>query len=335
MNIAYHCSDIFAPIAGVSILSLFENNKSFDEICVYIIERQIQKSNQEKLQSIADKYERTIVFIPMEDINKTENLQLEKVKEQWVFDSYNRIFLDSILPKHIEKVLYLDSDVLITGDLQELWNMDMQEFCAAAASDCFGEDYYQLFGLSSTTRYCNSGVLLIDLKEWRKREVKQRIKDYVANNNGYVFFMEQTVLNAVLQDELLVLEPEYNVSTMMMTFTYKELKKLRSFKRFYTKDEVSEAVREPKIIHGTSCFMIPNRYWIENSTHPAKDIYQKYKAISPWSEGPDYPDSRNIKRKMIDILITKLPRKLVLSLAQKLHYFRIKSIRKTMLKVFN
>lgn len=140
MNIVYHASDSFAKVTGTSIVSIFENNKDIDEINVYVIEKNFTEDNKKKMEQLADKYNRRIIFIPMPDINKSEHLHLKKIKEKWIFDSYCRLFLDKLLPEEVEKVLYLDGDVLNTGSLKELWSLDMGESSAAAVIDCLGEN---------------------------------------------------------------------------------------------------------------------------------------------------------------------------------------------------
>ena len=171
MNVVYHSSDSFAVVTGVSITSLFENNKSADTINVWLIEHDITQENKNNLIKIANKYERKIYFIPMPDINSKWHLNLKMIKDEWLFDSYVRLFLDDILPVSVERVLYLDGDVLITDSLQELWHIDLQGKCAAAVTDSIGESYYEMFRLSKNARYCNSGVILMDLIRWRKQKI--------------------------------------------------------------------------------------------------------------------------------------------------------------------
>ena len=65
MDVVYHSSDSFAAVTGVSITSLFENNKSADTINVWLIEHDITQENKDNLVKIANKYERKIYFIPM------------------------------------------------------------------------------------------------------------------------------------------------------------------------------------------------------------------------------------------------------------------------------
>ena len=56
MNVTYHSSDLFAPVLATSMASLFENNKSFDEIHVYIFENPLSDENKDKLNQLAGKY---------------------------------------------------------------------------------------------------------------------------------------------------------------------------------------------------------------------------------------------------------------------------------------
>ena len=74
MNIVYHASDSFAKVTGTSIVSIFENNKDIDEINVYVIEKNFTEDNKKKMEQLADKYNRRIIFISMPDINRTELL---------------------------------------------------------------------------------------------------------------------------------------------------------------------------------------------------------------------------------------------------------------------
>ena len=91
MNVAYHSSDSYCPVLGTSIASLLDNNKSFDNIRIFVIEEKISEHNKNKLKSMVDDYGREIVFIPMPDVNKTQKLGLKAVRSDWIFNSYCRL----------------------------------------------------------------------------------------------------------------------------------------------------------------------------------------------------------------------------------------------------
>ncbi len=336
MNVAYHSSDAYARILAVSIASLFENNQTCDEINVYIIERCIVDETRAALNSIAQKYGRNIIYIPMPDINAKEDLRLQKVKKKWIFDSYCRIYLDDLLPDSVEKVLYLDSDVLVTDSLQELWNTDLSKNVAAGVKDCISQKYYELLGLKDGAHYCNSGVILINLKKWREDHIGDQIRQFVHNRNGYVFFMEQTVINGVIQDKWLILPARYNVNTLMMTLSYQEIQTLRRSDDFYSESEVKEALAHPALIHMTSVFLVHNRTWIEGSNHPARPIYEKYKSMTPWECEADLPDKRSAFVKIRDSIIDIIPKALLLPVVSAVYNeLRICIIKRNMRKYSN
>lgn len=333
MIVAYHSSDAYARILGVSIASLFDNNKNMDDITVYVIEREISNENKKALDKIADQYGRHIEYVPMPDINDFEDLRLVKVKKKWIFDSFCRLYLDDLLPKTVDKVLYLDSDVLATDSLEQLWNTDLSNHVAAGVKDCVNKKYYELFGLKEGAHYCNSGVILINLKKWRAENLGNQIRHYVHEQNGYAFFMEQTVMNGVIQDKWLILPAKYNVNTLMMMLTYKEIQTLRKINDFYSEKEVKEAVKHPALIHMTSVFLVHNRTWIERSNHPARPIYEKYKKMTPWADVKDLPDSRNRLNKIFDKMIDILPNTVILPAVSLVYnHIRPLNIRRNMRK---
>ena len=156
MNIVYHSSNSFSKVLATSIVSVFENNSDLKDITVFIIERSFSEETKRTFLDISLKYQRNIFFIKMPDINLLEGLNLKSIKEKWVFDSYCRLFLDDLLPPTVDKVLYLDADVICTGSLNELWSLDMDGKTIAGVTDWIGDGYYTLFGLNKSSHYCNS-----------------------------------------------------------------------------------------------------------------------------------------------------------------------------------
>lgn len=329
LNVAYHCSDLFAPVLGVSLVSLFENNKGMEEINVYIFENPFSQDNKIKLNELASQYNRSIYYLPMPDVNAEQRLGLKSVKKVWFFNSYVRLFLSDYLPKHVEKVLYLDSDVIIVDDLTELINTDLHGCCAAGVVDTCAEVYYPIYGLDSKARYCNSGVILEDLTLWRTLNIGERIREYVKANGGYVFYMDQTTFNAVLQKEIFILHPRYNCYSRIMTLSYKEILRERKPFNYYPESTINEAKQSPAILHMTTTFLSNNRPWVEGSNHVMATLYRHYKLLTPWKDYPDFGDKRTINKKVIDWFVNNLPRFFVLSVAEYMYnHYRVRNIRK-------
>ena len=334
MNVAYHCSDLFAPILCISIVSLLENNKDIYEINIYVIEHNVSDNNKNKIKEYVRKYGRSLFFIPMPDINQTEDLNLIKVKKKWIFDSYCRLFLHHLLPESVERVLYLDSDVCVLGTLAELWSLDLHDKCVAAVSECLSESYYKLFDFDNDSKYCNSGVILFDLKIWQSLKMDDEIRNYIKKNNGYVFFMEQTVFSYITQGKVYTLPLKYNITSITQILNYDELFKLRKFSRFYSKDEVDFSLSNPKIIHMTSSFFIKNRVWNDNTNHPMKHVYKTYVDLISWGSKTFSKDNRTLKQRLIDYFVQFCPKAILLPIVSFVYNcVRIKLIERKMNKI--
>lgn len=329
MNIVFHSSDTFVPILSVAIVSILINNKESDAITIYVIENDISNINKNKLKNIVQNYQRNIIFIPMPDINKDYALGLKMIKKIWSFDSYCRLFLGSILPQSVKKVLYLDSDIICNNSLKELYETNLGNNYCAGVIDCLGEKYYELFHLSKRSFYCNSGVILLDLEKWRKNNIEKEVSNYVKSKNGYVFFMEQSVLNVILQEKIKILHPKYNVYTLMVAFTNKNLYQLRHQKRYYLDKEIEKAIANPTIIHMTNCFYIKGRPWIKGNNHPFKQLFLKYREKTPWKNEPLFDENTSRLQKYLFSIVRLLPQSFVCtSIGYIYNVWRIKHIKK-------
>ena len=308
MNIVYHSSDLFAPVLAVSMVSIMENNKGMDDITFYVLEKQMTEESKLKLTKMVAAYNRKLVLIPMPDMQKEFDFPIARVRKKWILDSYCRLFLGSFLPIDVERVLYLDCDTLCHGDLHEFWDTDLGENYCGAVTDAVGEHYYELFNMNKTSRYCNSGIVLFNLKRWRQDKLEEKVADYVRAKNGFVFFMEQSVMNILLQDKIKILHPKYNTYTLISALSFQEQRWLRHCKRFYSKQECDEARLNPRLIHLTNLFLIKGRPWIEGNTHPYKDIFMSYRMLTPWKDEPLLSLKISYSRRIVYTIINMLPR---------------------------
>lgn len=315
MDVAYHSSDKFAPVLGVSITSLFENNGDADRIRVFVLGEGIGPENRERLSALASSYGREIHVIPMPDINARYSLGLRDVRPDWFFNSYSRLFLHDILPRDVDRVLYLDSDTLVLSSLEGLWGVDFGQCCFAAVIECLGSEYKQLFSIPDSSPYYNSGVLMEDLEALRGMDVAGLVRRYASERGGYVFFMEQTVLNAVFGGSVKTLPPMFNCYSMIECLSFDELMAFRRPDPYYSREEVDAAREDPAIAHLTNFFLVENRAWVEGSSHPLRAEYLRYKGLSPWRDVPDAPDGRGVGKRAMDRLVRAIPRRAAVRVA--------------------
>ena len=275
MNIVLHSSDSFSSVLAVSMVSVLENNPK-EKIDFYVIEHGITDRHKRMIEQMVLKYPNgRISFVPMPDINKQYKLGLKQIKSTWLFDAYCRLFLGSILPDDVDRALFLDCDTLCNGSISEFYNTDLGDNLAAGVIDCLSDAYYDLFNMDETSRYCNSGVVLLDLKKWREQHIESAITEYVRKNNGYVFFMEQSVMNIVLQNKIKIVHPCNNTYTLMVAFSHENLRRLRKCKRYYSDEEIDEAISKPTLIHLTTNFYVKGRPWVKGNKHPFSQLFRR------------------------------------------------------------
>lgn len=287
MYVVYHSSDSFAEVTGVSMLSLFDNNRDLASIHVLYIERGMCEENKERLKKIAAQYGRDLEFMHMPQWSQKLLINLKSCKDGWLGFGYNRLFLTEFIPEDVDRVLYLDSDTIIEGSLSALWNTELEDYYMAGVDDCLSSKYRKIVELDDKGVYCNAGMLLINMKKWRKDGIRDKFIEKIHKNNGYFVFNEQSLLNSLFAGKIKVLPQIYNVNTLVYCFEYNELMRLRKPKDFsYSMEEYYEARRNPVITHYTGNFYIKRRPWVSDSDHPHKNSFLYYRQLTPWKDEP-------------------------------------------------
>ena len=118
---------------------------------------------------------------------------------------YIRLLMDDVLPPDLQRIIYLDGDLIVEGDLSQLWQEAFGPAAVLAVCD-FGSSVIRpelpLPGADESLRKSapsfNSGVLMIDLNRWRDERIGQAVLDYVRQFKSIVRFPDQDGLNAVL-----------------------------------------------------------------------------------------------------------------------------------------
>lgn len=283
IHIVYASDNNFVQVLGVSVVSLFENNRDAD-IQVYILDHDISTANKSKVESICRKYKKKLPsWVEVSKI--TTILGMDVRTDRGSLSQYARLFISSHLPEHIKRVLYLDCDTIINQSLDELWNMKLHGRTIAALRDAFSPYYRKNIGLKPKDIMFNSGVMLIDLEKWKEKGIENKLLDFIRSRNGRIQQGDQGALNAILHNTVECFAPRFNSVTIFYDFTYENMLVYRKPQEFYSKEDIKEAVEHPVIIHYTTSFL-SRRPWVEGSQHRYRNQWMYYKAISPWKEEP-------------------------------------------------
>lgn len=319
MDIVYSSSDAYSEIAGVSIYSLFLNNQEVDDITVYIIDNGISDINRERLLQISEKFKRNLIFL--------KNINIEQLTEtkinvgRWHISTFYRLFLGSILPESVERVIYIDCDMIILQSLKNVWKMDFAGMFALGADDCRGSAYRINIGLEPNHIYINNGFLLINLRAWRQNNVEQQYIDFIHKYKGDITYMDQGVLNGVLGSQNLVglLPPSYNAQTVFYDFNYKQITMYRRPVWAYSEETLDQAISNPVVVHFTSCFISGTRPWNEKNNHPYRAKFLEYRSQTPWADMPLWKDDRKLAKKIMTVVCRWIPKAILLRVFAVLH----------------
>ena len=284
MNILYTLNDKFVPQVAAGITSICENNKSIDKINFYIISYGITEKNKKELNKLVKKYKRKIFIEELKDLSEYFDFEFDTLG--WNKVILARLLMGTILPKNVDKIIYLDGDTIVRGNLYDLWNINMKDkIIGMSIEPTVDSKRKEELGLSNYP-YHNSGVLLVDLAKWRKYNIENKIIDYYKQKNGKLFAADQDALNVVLKDSIFTLSPKYNYYNIFDQYSYKFLSKLMknvNYSDYVTKDEYENARKNPVIIH----YLGEERPWRKGNSHKYRKDYKKYLNMTPWADTED------------------------------------------------
>lgn len=275
INILCSTDENYIPLCGIMLTSLFENNKKHD-VEVFVMSSIKGDKEKQKLLDLANSYAQTLRFLDI-DKNIFSNCPI-RPSDYLTLAAYYRIIAPTILPNDIDKILYLDCDIIICGDLYELWNLDISNYSIAAARDvrAISLDVYKRLEYSPELSYFNSGVLVINVNYWRENSIIDRCFEFInkyQNDSQKLAAHDQDTLNVVLKDSKKLLPCKYNLSTGLLLNHHLMGHHSDDFRK-----EICDAIAKPVIIH----FTADSKPWLKYAEHPYTKYFLKYMNISPW-----------------------------------------------------
>ena len=205
LNIAYSCNEGYIQHTGISMLSLFENNRDFDEIDVYFIAKDVSGKSILLLQELTEQYQRKINIIPFEKL--CSRLKINNLGRH-IETVYSKLFFSQI--KEVDKMLYIDSDTIINDSLDTLWKIDISDNLIAGV-ETFTINAKKELGLDIKDKFINDGVVLLNLEQFRKQNIEDEFIKKIADFNGNPPILSEGIINLVCKGKILSLHPKYNL----------------------------------------------------------------------------------------------------------------------------
>ena len=210
--------DKYMVLLAVLIKSIEKHLSSERKINLYIIEDKVSQNNKEKLLKSIDSSVTSVIWKNVNEINLT-GYKIPMDWSSWPITIHLRLFFPYLLGPGVDKILYLDVDMMLQTDISELYDTPLDGFVIAAVTDeriksfdnpWGGIKNYNELALVGSLAYFNTGLLLINCNEWIKYETTYKVIDCINENKSHANFPDQYGLNIVLVHRWKSLDATWN-----------------------------------------------------------------------------------------------------------------------------
>lgn len=187
-----------------------------------------------------------------------------------------RVMLPRLLPQ-LDRILYLDADIIAMTSLRPLWETPMEGQWLAAVDNVMEPHVRQHpleLGLPAENDYFNSGVLLFNLQQMRADDCTERILGFARNPTMKLSWPDQDGLNIILASRRVRLHPRWNSQNTLFFYDHGE--------HTFGKQLVQEVLNAPGLLHFEGYHL--TKPWHYMCTHPHRELYWKYRSKTPWPE---------------------------------------------------
>lgn len=262
IHVVFISDEGFALPTGVAIASLLSARDPATEYAVHIISSGLSADSESRLRSLAG----AGASIDIREVNGAEFAEITSNNVHVSSAAIFKFKLPEIFSE-LDRILYLDGDIVVRGDLTELWRTDLSNAYVAAVEDTqarkFGGKTLQERIGYPYERYFNSGVMLVNLSAWRRDGMTAKLLDYRLN--GRNDFMDQDALNWVLGGRTEFLDARFN--TLATNIRYEE-------------ESVRQAKEQAAVIYH---YASPEKPWKQEDVDNAA-LWQTAFAASPFAD---------------------------------------------------
>lgn len=244
---------------AVTILSMVQYSKMLDIAVFHEADNPRWRS---RISAFVTKANSRISFFAFE----TELLGGLKECGYLSLSAYYRLFTPHLIESDINRILYLDSDLILRSSVDELLALDLEGNVLAARPAYETEQIINFAkGLkrSPDIPYFNSGVMIIDVAKWREERITEKAIAFAKGSPDQIQFADQCALNHVIGGQFTFLLPAWNVGLSFWDIT------AAPPPRFVEYSEIVASRSDPKIVHYNG----RSKPWHYHDNHPWKHLY--------------------------------------------------------------
>ncbi|WP_408564442.1 glycosyltransferase [Streptococcus suis] len=210
LDIAFSVNNRYAQYLGATILSILAHHPK-EEVRVHILYKEIAQSILQDLGNLAQQTPNLELHFHLLEDQQFSAIPIRT--EQFPIESFSRFLLPELLAD-LDRILYLDVDILVHGNLMELFQTDLEEYELGAIIEADIFKYYQWYldslGFGPNDAYFSSGVLLMDLDKMRQNGTTNQLIAMALEKAQDYKFPDQDILNTYYKGQFKQLSPAYN-----------------------------------------------------------------------------------------------------------------------------
>ena len=275
-HVAFCFDRNFRQHFGAAVTSLLMTYEGLgEELAVHVVTDDVDEDFARRIDQLRRRFRATLRVYPVRERMAT-SLEGVPLSGGYPQTTYWSLLLADILPADVERVLYLDSDLVVVSDLQALLDADLQGRTLGGVDDPSSVRLRAKWGVDC---YINSGVMLFDLTRWRARDYGRRCVAFSLAQGDRIEYLDQCAINNVLAGDITLLERRWNGCVMPRI--------------------PPQRFEGAAILH----FITGDKPWQAWYESPLGRYYWRYLDVSPWSGAePVAPTSSQEKVRMANLL---------------------------------
>ena len=168
----------------------------------------------------------------------------------------------------------------VEDNIESLFDIDFGNNLIAGVTECLPTYHKAASHMYDEDQYINGGMVLCNLKKWREENFEAKAIER-ASDNRYNLNYDQGIINDLCKGRIHILHPKYNVLAEVFEFkSADKIKKRYGFKKYYSQQQIDEAIEKPAIIHFTG--FLYGKPMSSKCTHPYSDFFWKQLESCPW-----------------------------------------------------
>jgi lipopolysaccharide biosynthesis glycosyltransferase len=275
IHVACASDDGYAPHAAALIHSLAQSQGDRGVSIYYLHDHTLTSPIQATLKAYCDKLGVALRFIQVNGGDATGGLPASNLIPEL---AWYRTLLPDLLPE-LDRVLYLDTDIVVRDSLAGFHDLELGDHYAACINDYLAAIAHPEVAKNINIgyeKYFNSGVMLLNLKALRRDGGGQRILDIAKKNIAHLHFPDQDALNLALGFNALLVDPCWNYPAL--SDEYFSRYRGNPALSLASCDRVCESDFEPVIVH----YSAHPKPWVTFNSLPYFSLYHYHRAQTPW-----------------------------------------------------